>query len=70
MIAPPGAHSPNDEESDEVQEMERYRTLRLKLLEVERSVVLAWRRKGHINATLLRILERDLDLEEARLTGS
>jgi hypothetical protein len=61
---------PNDQESDEAQEMERYRTLRLELLRVERSVVLALRRNGHINATLLRVIERDLDLEEARLTGS
>jgi Na+/H+ antiporter len=61
---------PDDEEADEVHEMERYRTLRLKLLEVERSVVLALRREGDINATLLRALERDLDLEEARITGS
>jgi NhaP-type Na+/H+ or K+/H+ antiporter len=61
---------PNDQESDEAQEMERYRTLRLELLRVERSVVLALRRDGHINATLLRTIERDLDLEEARLTGS
>jgi NhaP-type Na+/H+ or K+/H+ antiporter len=61
---------PNGEDSDEVQEMERYRTLRLKLLEVERSVVLTLRREGKINATLLRILERDLDLEEARISGS
>jgi len=59
-----------DEDSDEVREMERYRTLRLKLLEVERSVVLGLRREGHINATLLRVLERDLDLEEARISGS
>jgi Na+/H+ antiporter len=61
---------PSDEESDEAQEMERYRTLRLELLRVERSVVLALRSDGHINATLLRTIERDLDLEEARLTGS
>jgi len=60
----------NDEDSDEVREMERYRALRLKLLEVERSVVLALRREGHINATMLRALERDLDLEEARISGS
>jgi len=60
----------NDQESDEAQEMERYRMLRLELLRVERSVVLALRRDGHINATLLRTIERDLDLEEARLTGS
>jgi Na+/H+ antiporter len=65
QISPPG-----DEESDEAREMERYRTLRLKLLGVERSVLLALRSDGHINATLLRTIERDLDLEEARLTGS
>jgi Na+/H+ antiporter len=61
---------PNDQESDEAQEMERYRALRLELLGVERSAVLALRREGHINATLLRTIERDLDLEEARLSGS
>jgi NhaP-type Na+/H+ or K+/H+ antiporter len=61
---------PNDQESDEAQEMERYRALRLELLGVERSAVLALRREGRINATLLRTIERDLDLEEARLSGS
>jgi Na+/H+ antiporter len=61
---------PTDHESDEAQEMERYRALRLELLSVERSVVLTLRRDGRINATLLRIIERDFDLEEARLTGS
>ena len=61
---------PSDEESDDAQELERYRTLRLKLLGVERSVVLGLRRDGRINATLLRTIERDLDLEEARLSGS
>jgi len=61
---------PNDEGSNDVREMDRYRAVRLQLLEVERSVVLALRREGQINATLLRVLERDLDLEEARITGS
>jgi Na+/H+ antiporter len=61
---------PNDQESHEAQEMERYRALRLELLGVERSAVLALRREGRINATLLRTIERDLDLEEARLSGS
>jgi hypothetical protein len=61
---------PSEEESDKAQEIERYRTLRLKLLGVERSVVLELRRQGRINATLLRTIERDLDLEEARLSGS
>jgi Na+/H+ antiporter len=61
---------PNDDESDEVQELERYRALRLELLGVERSTVLALRRDGRINATVLRTIERDFDLEEARLSGS
>ena len=60
----------SDEESDDARELERYRTLRLKLLGVERSVVLGLRRDGRINATLLRTIERDLDLEEARLSDS
>jgi Na+/H+ antiporter len=62
--------SPHDEESDEAREMERYRALRLELLGVERSTVLALRRDGRINATVLRTIERDFDLEEARLSGS
>ena len=61
---------PTDEESDEAREMERYRALRLELLGVERSALLALRRDGRINATVLRTIERDLDLEEARLSGS
>ena len=61
---------PGDEDSDEAREMERYRALRLELLGVERSTVLALRRDGRINATVLRTVERDLDLEEARLSGS
>jgi Na+/H+ antiporter len=61
---------PTDEESDEAQEMERYRALRLDLIGVERSALLALRRDGRINATLLRAIERDFDLEEARISGS
>jgi CPA1 family monovalent cation:H+ antiporter len=60
----------SDEEPDDVKEMERYRNLRLKLLDVERSVVLSLRRDGRINASLLRAIERDFDLDEARLSGS
>ncbi|MGB8791780.1 MAG: cation:proton antiporter, partial [Mycobacterium sp.] len=65
QLAPPG-----DEDSDDAREMERYRALRVELLGVERSTVLALRRDGRINATLLRTIERDFDLEEARLSGS
>jgi CPA1 family monovalent cation:H+ antiporter len=61
---------PSEDESDEAQEMERYRALRLKLLGVERSVLMSLRRDGRINATVLRAVERDFDLEEARLSGS
>jgi CPA1 family monovalent cation:H+ antiporter len=44
--------------------------LRLLLLGVERSVLLSLRRDGRINATVLRAIERDFDLEDARLSGS
>lgn len=49
---------------------EEYLALRLALLGVERSVVLALRQQGRINATVHRALERRLDLEEARIRGS
>jgi Na+/H+ antiporter len=65
QIGPPSEHN-----SEDAHEREQYRRLRLELLRVERSTVLAERREGRINATLLRIIERDLDLEEARLSGS
>jgi CPA1 family monovalent cation:H+ antiporter len=61
---------PSDDESDEAHEIEKYRTLRLELLGVERSALLTLRRDGRINATLLRTIERDFDLEEARLSGA
>jgi Na+/H+ antiporter len=61
---------PHDDESFEAREMEQYRALRLELLGVERSTVLTLRRDGRINATVLRTIERDFDLEEARLSGS
>jgi Na+/H+ antiporter len=62
--------APGDDESDDAREMERYRALRLALIGVERSVLLSLRRDGRLNATLLRAIERDFDLEEARLSGS
>jgi Na+/H+ antiporter len=60
----------NDDKSDDAREIERYRALRRKLIGVERSVLLTLRRDGRINATLLRAVERDLDLEEARHSSS
>jgi Na+/H+ antiporter len=61
---------PSEDESDEGQELERYRALRLNLIAVERSVLMSLRGDGRINATVMRAIERDLDLEEARLSGS
>jgi hypothetical protein len=61
---------PSDEESDDAQEMERYRALRLRLIGIERSLLLSLRQDGRINATLLRTIERDFDLEEARHSSS
>ncbi|BBX44028.1 Na+/H+ antiporter [Mycobacterium cookii] len=61
---------PPGDDSDDAREMEQYRALRLQLIGVERSVLMSLRRDGRINATLLRAVERDLDLEEARHSGS
>jgi NhaP-type Na+/H+ or K+/H+ antiporter len=63
-------HGPPSDEHDDAREMDRYRELRLQLLGVERTVLLELRRDGRINATVLRTIERDYDLEEARLSGS
>jgi len=45
----------------------KYRALRLGMLGVERTVVAGLRQQGRISATVLRSVERSLDLEEARL---
>jgi Na+/H+ antiporter len=50
-------------------ELQRYRALQLELLGVERSAVIGLRQQGRISATVLRAIERILDLEEARLRG-
>jgi len=48
-------------------EADKYRALRLEMLGVERAAVVGLRQQGRINATVLRAIERSLDLEEARL---
>jgi Na+/H+ antiporter len=63
-------HGPPGDQHDDAREMDRYRELRLQLLGVERAVLLELRRDGRINATVLRTIERDYDLEAARLSGS
>ena len=47
-----------------------YLALRLGLLETERSALRDWRAHGYITATVLRAIERSLDLDEARIRGS
>jgi Na+/H+ antiporter len=61
---------PDSSEESSADEAERYQEIRLELLSVERSVVQSLRNEGRINAPLLRTIERDLDLEEARIRDS
>jgi CPA1 family monovalent cation:H+ antiporter len=44
-----------------------YQRLRRELLEAERAAIVALRREGSINDDAMRRLQRDLDLEDARL---
>lgn len=48
-------------------EQQDYVSLRLEVLRVERTELLNLRREGRINATVLRSIERGLDLEESQL---
>lgn len=48
-------------------EADKYRGLRLGMLGAERAMVVGLRQQGRISATVLRAIERSLDLEEARL---
>jgi CPA1 family monovalent cation:H+ antiporter len=58
-----------DSEDDGLVELrsQSYQRLRAELLEAERRSVLELRRNGHISDEVMRRLERDLDLEVARL---
>jgi monovalent cation/hydrogen antiporter len=58
-----------DTESDGAIEerSQNYQRLRRELLEAERGAVVALRRQGIINDDAMRRLQRDLDLEDARL---
>ena len=46
----------------------RYADLRRELIGVERGALLGLRNEGALRPDTLRVIERDLDLEEARLT--
>ena len=58
-----------DEGSDGTVEerSQNYQRLRRELLEAERSAIVGLRQDGVINDDVMRRLERDLDLEDARL---
>jgi hypothetical protein len=43
---------------------------RLEVLDVERAALSEWRAQGRASATVLRAIERSLDLEETRLRDS
>jgi CPA1 family monovalent cation:H+ antiporter len=45
----------------------RYSVVRRDLIQSERSAVLGLRNEGRISQEIQRVIERDLDLEEARL---
>jgi hypothetical protein len=49
--------------------MERYSALRRELIGVERGAILGLRNDGRLRVDTMRAIERDLDLEEARLPG-
>jgi CPA1 family monovalent cation:H+ antiporter len=58
-----------DEEDDgQIEERsQNYQRLRRELLDAERNAVLELRRQGRINDTVMNRVQRDLDLEDARL---
>jgi CPA1 family monovalent cation:H+ antiporter len=47
----------------------RYREVRRELIAVERATLLQLRNAGRLRADVVRLIERDLDLEEARLSA-
>jgi monovalent cation/hydrogen antiporter len=59
-----------DPEPEDVTEHERHLELSLEALRIERETAIRLRNEGRINDTVLRRLERELDLSESRLVGS
>ena len=47
--------------------IERYSALRRELIGVERDAILGLRNEGRLRQETMRVIQRDLDLEEARL---
>jgi CPA1 family monovalent cation:H+ antiporter len=58
----------DDEDDGRIEERsQNYQRLRRELLEAERNAVVELRRQGRINDTVMNRVQRDLDLEDARL---
>ena len=58
----------DDEDDGEIEERSQsYQRLRRELLDAERNAVLELRRQGRINDAVMNRVQRDLDLEDARL---
>ena len=62
-----GGHPENGEEDDPEERSLAYQRFRREVLDAERAALLRPRSEGRINDRVLRCVERDLDLEEARL---
>ena len=59
-----------DHLADHRQREDAFRRLQNELISAERSTLLGLRNRGEINDQTLRAIQRDLDLEELRLTAS
>ena len=57
------------EDTDEAILHNRFLELSLEVLRVERETAIRLRNEGRINDTVLRRIERELDLNESRLAG-
>jgi CPA1 family monovalent cation:H+ antiporter len=62
-----GGNSPQDGESNDAGNLRQYRDLSLELVQVERNAAIRIRDQGGIDDDVLRAMERELDLTEARL---
>jgi len=57
----------NIDGDDEVRKEQQYKALRLHMLEQKRAIVVRLRNEGHIDDTVLRMIQNKLDSEELRL---
>ena len=58
----------DDEDDGEIEQRSQdYQRLRRELLDAERGALVELRRQGRINDEIMNLVQRDLDLEDARL---